>query len=93
MSSPGSLAMVERVKEIGVKNTTENLCRGKGAGNSTLRCYRLHRGLPGLRLGPLKLEVVGEEPFIGVLRDIHSAAQMKEVRVPENQTCIGAFCR
>ena len=81
MSSRSNLFMMERVMNLGMKDSREKLCRGEGAGNDTLRCYHLHRGLPGLRLGPLKLEVAGEEPFIGVLRDVHSASQMQEVRV------------
>ena len=81
MSSPQNLALVERVMKLGVEDIREKLCRGEGAGNDTLRCYHLHRRLPGLRLGPLKLEVAGEEPFIGVLRDVHSASQMQEVGV------------
>ena len=37
--------------------------------NSTLKCYNLHKDLPQLRLGPVKLEVHSEHPIVASFHD------------------------
>lgn len=80
MSSKRNLALVNSVMVNGVQDTRDSLCQGVHLGDvDTLHCLSLHRGDPYLRLGPFKLEVAAKEPFIGVLRNLHSSRQMQEV--------------
>lgn len=47
---------------------------------SVLNCEYLHYFNPYMKLGPFKYEVVNWEPFIGVLRDMHTKEEVRDIK-------------
>ena len=80
MTSPDNLALVNRVMAGGMEEQRHHLCQGHTMSRPPQHCSFLHHGNPYLRLGPFSLEVAATEPFIGVLRGVHTSRQVQEVR-------------
>ena len=80
MASVQNQALVNRVMATGMQEKRHLLCQGRSTMDPHLHCFALHHMDPYLRLGPFKLEIASEEPFLGVLRGVYSSSQTLDVR-------------